>query len=179
MNCSFREVDEFLAPNQNELISDADRQKYCTKFIGYTTVMEQLSNMGRIGKELFEEQQRKKLAEEMRLDRIERLNVPTVETRIKQAIEGSGYSNIHFEKPELSQVVTVPFYLQDPTNRDKTDSLRMLAHLLKDCLLFTNWRLVESKLSYRLGVVTGCIRGFETENDLMNLAKEIAKQSPN
>jgi hypothetical protein len=44
-------------------------------------------------------------------------------------------------------------------------------------LLFkTNWKLVEDSISYRLGIMSGRLRGFEFEDDIVGLAKARQKK---
>ena len=89
------------------------------------------------------------------------------------AIKKAGYAKLEFEKPEIEKNVILGLSLQDvKLSRDKLNSEYDLKRLLKTALEGTNWRLMSEGVSYRLGFLTGRLKGFESEEDLLKIAKE-------
>ena len=46
-----------------------------------------------------------------------------------------------------------------------------LKKTINEALENTNWKLVEDGISYRLGILSGRLRGFEFEEDLVKMVK--------
>lgn len=96
-----------------------------------------------------------------------------MEQRIAELIEKHGYTKITFEKPVFTKHTVIPFSVQDPTDRNEEQSIKQLQKILLRDLFETNWRLVKTDLSYRMGYLTGKLKGFEQDDDMMKIAKEI------
>lgn len=82
--------------------------------------------------------------------------------------------SIHLQlaNPEIDRNVVVPFTVQDSkTGRESRTSEYDLKRLLKKILEDTNWRLMTDGVNYRLGVLAGRLRGYESEEDLLKLVK--------
>ncbi|MNY14781.1 hypothetical protein D3C86_1479690 [compost metagenome] len=69
--------------------------------------------------------------------------------------------------------MTVEFSVQDFSSRDERSSIKALKKTLTDLLFSTNWRLMSTDIYYNLGFLTGQIKGFSLEEDLIKLGKEI------
>lgn len=65
-------------------------------------------------------------------------------------------------------LLIIPFVVQDPANRAERESTKIFSKAVRKHLLQTHWRLM-SNVSYRLGVITGSLKAYETDEDLMNL----------
>lgn len=70
----------------------------------------------------------------------------------------------------------VEFSVQDESDRDSNESVRLLTKEIKTCIFYTNWRLMSDGLIDRLGFITGRIKGYETTEDILQLGKEITKK---
>ena len=53
---------------------------------------------------------------------------------------------------------------------NQLNTTKELEKALKDTLENTNWRLLSNSISYRLGILTGRLKGYETEEDILKLA---------
>src|SRR5690606_22422525 len=54
-------------------------------------------------------------------------------------------------------------------SRKDYESSNNLQKILKEALEGTNWRLVSNSLSYRLGYVSGQLKGYEREEDILEI----------
>ena len=79
------------------------------------------------------------------------------------------FHNLIFEQPKMDLIVSVGFTIEDPTNQQQYDSRIKLQRLFKKILVKTNWRLMNEGISYRLGILSGRIRIYEKEEDLVRL----------
>lgn len=70
----------------------------------------------------------------------------------------------------MDRYVVVPFTVREtkPKRRDR-ESIADLYTLLKTTLKETNWRAPKDKISYRLGFISGKLKGYESEEDLLKL----------
>jgi len=87
-------------------------------------------------------------------------------------LEKEGYSKLEFSKPEINRDVVVKFTVQDDKeDRQEYDSRSQLKKLLKQTLENTNWRLMSEGIYYKLGILTGRLRGYENDEDLLKLVE--------
>lgn len=110
---------------------------------------------------------------------LKKLSVVDLEKLLTEPLEKAKYIKLSLEKPEIGQYVIVPFTVQDAdSSRKGLDSSKNLEKLIKITLEDTNWRLLSGSLSYRLGYVSGQLKGFEQEEDMLELAGKKREQKP-
>ena len=64
----------------------------------------------------------------------------------------------------------INFTVQDnKTGREEYDSRMTLKKLIQKLLIETNWRLMSDGIDYRLGILSGRLRGYEREEDLLKI----------
>jgi translation initiation factor IF-1 len=66
----------------------------------------------------------------------------------------------------------IEFTVQDnKTGRGEYDSRIQLQRIIKKTLENTNWRLMSEGVNYRLGILSGRLRGYENEEDFIKLIR--------
>ncbi|MBD3250229.1 MAG: hypothetical protein GF381_01490 [Candidatus Pacebacteria bacterium] len=105
-----------------------------------------------------------------KLLKMDRMSISDLETLLNKALADSEFTRLSFDKPEIDRQVIIPFTLQEtkPKRRDR-NSIKDLYKLLKETLDNTNWRAPKNKVNCRLGVLTGQLKGYESEEDLLKL----------
>jgi hypothetical protein len=104
--------------------------------------------------------------------KIKKLTIFELQKLLDPILEKAGYVKLEFEKPEMQKDVILGFGLQDSKpGRSEWDSVHELQKLLKKALEGTNWRLMSDGVRYRLGFLTGRLRGVEGEENLKKLVK--------
>lgn len=112
--------------------------------------------------------------------KVNKLSIVELEKKLSEVFETEKYIMLTFDKPEIGQFVIVPFTFQDAdSSRKGQESTNNLEKILKPVIEKTNWRLVSNSLSYRLGYVSGQLKGYEQEADILKLfqSKETPKKS--
>ena len=95
-----------------------------------------------------------------------------LEKNVSAALEKEHYCKLIFDRPQIDKYVVVPFTVQDAQlSRKEKDSEYSLRRLIKKVLVGTNWRLMTEGVSYRLGFLSGRFKGYEREEDLLQLVK--------
>ena len=119
-----------------------------------------------------EEERKQKSPVYQKARALRKLKIIELEKLLKKALEKEKYTNLCFERPELSKDVIVSFSIQesDP-GRSDYDSQNQLKKLIIKTLEGTNWRLMSDGISQRLGILTGRLRGYESEDDLVEEIK--------
>ena len=101
---------------------------------------------------------------------IKKLNIAELLNILEPAVEKGDYIKLDLSKPEVGRNLIVNFTIQDnKTDREAPYSTANLEKIFKANLAGTNWRLMNSEVSYRLGVLSGRLRGYETDEDLLRL----------
>lgn len=89
---------------------------------------------------------------------------------IQKTIEVEAYIDLQFGKPEIGQFVIIDFTVNDSKEgRNDYDSSNKLKKLIKSVLEDTNWRLMSEGISCRLGILSGRLKAYEREEDLVKL----------
>ena len=110
--------------------------------------------------------------------KVEQLKIPQLMERMRASIEKAGYIELSFDKPELGRYVTLGFSCMDgDSNREDVKSRKALKKAVNTALDNTNWRLMSEGISYRLGYLSGRIRAYEDEKDLIELLKSNPKKA--
>lgn len=116
----------------------------------------------------------KKLKEEYKIDEIEKINLPQLEERLIKLTEENKFKKLQFQSPDMGRHVTIEFSIQDSSNRTDKESKKRLSKILQEHLIKTNWRLVSpDSLFYRLGILSRKLKAYESDEDLLMLAKQI------
>jgi len=106
------------------------------------------------------------------ISKIKKLPVAGLKNFLIPKLEKEGYDKLELSKPEIDRDVIIKFTVQDnKEDREEYDSHSQLKKLLKQTLENTNWRLMSEGINYRLGILTGKLRGYENDEDLLKLVK--------
>ncbi|MCC7303875.1 zinc ribbon domain-containing protein, partial [bacterium] len=99
-----------------------------------------------------------------------KLDTNELEKLLNTSLIPIGYKGLTFGKVDIDRYVIIPFTLQDTDTRRKgSDSIRAFTDTMKPMLENTNWRLMKDDVMYRLGYLSGRLKGYEREDDLVSL----------
>lgn len=176
-SCDFKKTDELKrTANKKEepdLNFDADRTKFCLSKEEGEKWRQELVNMEQMKKLVDEWKERDKNKELYdKVATIKKLTIIDLEKLLAPALEKASYIKLQLSNPEIGKDVVVPFSLHDSkSDRAELASEHDLKRLIKKTLEGTNWRLMSDGVSYRLGFLNGRLRGYEREEDLIDLVK--------
>lgn len=171
-SCGHVKVVEISRTN-NEVVEDPnyekDRARFCSEESGrkYARWMEDAKHVSVYMGKQREKEKNKELYD--KIATIQKLTIPAVKSEISKVIESTTFTNLNFQEPEFARLVSLGFTIEDPTDRKTYDSVQDLKKLIVTALSKTNWRLMSDGISYRLGVLSGRIRVYENEEDLLKL----------
>jgi len=145
---------------------EKDRRRFCLsategqEYIGQKERLKQIQSILAVSKE--DEKNRELLV------KIKKLNIAQLRKFLTPKLKKENYIKLDFSKPEIRGDVIIEFTVQDnKTDRDEYDSRIQLQRLLKKKLANTNWRLMSEGVFYKLGVLSGRLRGYEDIKDLI------------
>lgn len=102
--------------------------------------------------------------------KVPRLKIPEAIDLLRPAIEAAGYREVMFEKPDLGVYVSISFCCMDGNMaREDAQSRKVLKQAIVKALGDTNWRLMSEGISYRLGYLTGRVRVYEEDDEIVQL----------
>jgi len=128
----------------------------------------EVEQLSRLVERMKDEDKNKELYE--KLAKIKKLTVAELQKLLAAALKKEGYINLEFSKLEIGKDVITGFTVQDnKSGRVEYDSRTVLQKLIKQTLSDTNWRLMSEGINYRLGILSGRLRGYENEEDLLKL----------
>ncbi len=126
---------------------------------------EQLS---KLVKDWEEKETHKELYE--KLAKIKKLTIAELQKLLVPALKRKEYTKLELLKPEIGKYVVAGFSVQDSkVSRGEHDSKMQLQRTIRKALENTNWRLMSGGVNYRLGIISGRLRGYENEEDLLSL----------
>ena len=101
---------------------------------------------------------------------LQKLTIDQLEKILMTVMAKNGYIKLELGKPEIDKYVIVPFTVRDAKpDRDYRSSEIDLLRLLRTTLKSTSWRLMNDSVVYRLGILSGKLKGYEREEDLVRL----------
>jgi hypothetical protein len=102
------------------------------------------------------------------LDAIDKLTIAQVSRLLTVNLAKDGYT-------DMTKQVMVPFTVMDNEDRQENKSRQGLYKLISELLNDANWRLVRTSLTYRLGYLSGRLKAYETDADLIALLAQKKK----
>jgi len=168
-----RETLDFNSPKEKiDKNFERDRRRFCLsgeKGQEYIEASARLQHVTDLIKETKEKEKITKV-----IAKIKKLSVAGLKKLLVPKLGKEGYIKLEFSKPEINRDVVVRFTVQDDKeDRQEYDSRSQLKKLLKQTLENTNWRLMNEGINYRLGILTGRLRGYENDEDLLKLVNKI------
>ena len=146
------------------------REEFCLNEKDGIEHVETLEAM-EVGHEVYEEEKQKydDKAYQTAVN-LKRLTVLEIEKLLTEKLEKEKYVKFTLDKPDMGRFVTIPFNVLDANStRNPNISEATLKKLLKDSLEDTNWRLMSDGIRYRLGYLSGTLKAYEKEEDLLEL----------
>jgi len=108
-----------------------------------------------------------------KVSKLKKLTIIELEKLLNIKLKKNNYIKLKFGEPQIDKYVVINFTIQDEkSDRQEYDSRNNLKKLIETILFSTNWRLMSDGVSYRLGVLSGRLKGYEAEDDLMKLVKK-------
>jgi len=105
-----------------------------------------------------------------KVEKLEKLTFIQLKNKISSILEEKGFVCLDFDKPEIDKDIKIDFTVQDSKDERKPmESEADLKSILKKTLKETNWRLINNNVYCRLGILSGRLRGYEKEEDLLKL----------
>ena len=180
-----REIDDFekLEARRREreqedaLLLKKHREEFC--FLGqegqeYLDSIRRLEQLAELVKSV---ELRKKDPDYQEVAKIAKWNISDMEKALLSALEKGEYTKLLLDKPEIEKFVIIPFTVLDSSNRTDRESEGELRKLIKQALSGSNWRLMSEGVSYRLGCLAGRLKGYEREEDLVDLIGQERRQT--
>ncbi|TSC79909.1 MAG: Uncharacterized protein G01um101425_386 [Candidatus Peregrinibacteria bacterium Gr01-1014_25] len=164
-------------PTQEEI----DRFEYDKKRFCLTSAQGQRYKSWVEGMKLMKEETKEQEANVEYYDKlaeVKKLNIAGLEKLLKAVIKKAGYTDLHISMPPPDRQIIINFSVRDTEEkRESYDSEKTLQKIFEKALEDKNWALVSDGIHYRLGLLSGRIQGYETEEDLETLTKARVKKS--
>lgn len=133
----------------------------------YITTMNTIAELKR---EIEERKQKEANPKFQQAQKLNKLKVSELEELLSKTLIKEKYSNLLLGSPEMQKFVIIPFTAQDSDKeRKERDSVHQLKKVIESALINTNWRLMSEGISYRMGYVYGRLKGYEQDEDLMEI----------
>lgn len=164
---SQEEIDRFNRDKQRFCISNDQAQRY-VRWKERTKELDDKKKEHELNLELYD-----------KLKEIKKLTIAGVEERLTSAIKKADYGDLHITMPASERDIVLHFSARDlKVNRKEQDSRQTLEKMIQEVLSETNWSLASEGVSYRLGFLSGRIRGYESQEDLEKLTRSRMKKKP-
>lgn len=177
-DCGHTETEELDLTEKQERVDEyyeADKKRFCfTEKEGadYADFKFRMKNLDEIMKKIEDKEKNKSLYE--KAEKITKLNIAELSGLLIGELNKHNYTNLELNKPEIGKNVVISFSLHDSaTGRSSYDSRMGLKKALGAILQPTNWRLMSEGVDFRMGILTGRLKGFDREEDLLDLAKKL------
>lgn len=155
---------------------ERDKKRFCLTPEQGQRYKNYLERTGKMETEKREHQQNIEFHD--KLADVKKLNIAGLEKLLKSAIKKAGYTDLHITMPPPDRQIILNFSVRDTEEKRRShESEKTLEKLFGSVLEDKNWALMSDGVHYRLGMLSGRIRGYETEDDLQELTKTRMKKS--
>jgi len=186
-NCSYKneEIDDFNEIEKECEASEARerkllaeyREEFCVDDKTGREMLHFFEQLSRIGKEWEEKKRKDRDPLIQKARQLKKLTVAQLKKLIKDTVQKEGYTDLKFGKPEIGKYVIIDFsIIETKDNREEHKSQNTLKKLINELLGDTNWRLMSGGINYRLGILTGRLKAYEREEDLVEIIKKKKRQ---
>ena len=176
-HCGYTESDVLDLSIKEEIDPDfeADRAKYCmTEEEGEAYRREKVT-LPDIAKWQEEADQREK--DKVYYDKaksIKTLTVSELSDLLANSLLDKDYKGLMITNTETKRDLILSFNIQDAkSGRSEYDSKSVLKKAIDSTLEGTNWKLMSDGVSYKLGLLSGRLRGLDNEKDIVDSLKNI------
>ena len=180
--CTFKDVDiidskelhekRTQEENRKKDLFEKHRERFCLNDKDGPEAVSGLDSLIAISKKWEEEKIKVKDPTYIKAMDLKKLKLNQVKNLFVDATKNSGYSDLQFSKPDIGKYVTVDFSISDNIDdRTERDSINVLKNLVNTALQTSNWRLMSEGINCRLGILTGRLKAYEREEDLVSLIK--------
>jgi hypothetical protein len=153
-------------------ILKADRRKYCltdnkakeTKEYVLDKVREDLLFLA----DLLQQEKADKKEEQLKilLKEVTYLSIPQLDQTLREQL--SQLEFINYESiPQLTTTAHLLFSITCPISQSEQEAMKCIEQAIASLVRQTNWRLVQTQ--YRLGIMTGKLKAYESNNELLTL----------
>ncbi|MFH1298629.1 MAG: hypothetical protein ABII07_02280 [Patescibacteria group bacterium] len=146
------EKKQFMKDKLRLCLSDKDGMEY----VESRRKLDELSKMVEEGKEKREAQRKRGVV------KVQSVTLTQLETLLGKAFKKSGFERFNLRVEDMAGDMKVAFTVQDMKERESYGSKRALKKVIDTTLKGTNWRLMSDGLTWKLGVLSGRLRGDET-----------------
>ncbi|HMP67230.1 MAG TPA: hypothetical protein PKA60_00570 [Candidatus Paceibacterota bacterium] len=175
-SCNYKETDELDLTTKEEPIDteyEKDRERFCLSGKRLEDNLKERNNLEQIASfmdRLNEKEKHKDEYEEIK--KLKKLTIVSLEELLVPICEKAKYVKFRFGDPDMGKDLLLPFTVHDanPERIDRASS-HDLQKIIKKALEDTNWRLMSDGVSYRMGILSGRLRAYEKEEDLLGLVK--------
>lgn len=182
-SCDYKQVDvhdhkKWLREQEEQDKKDKElvekfRTEYCFTEKEGNEAVTWMENWTRLMNDIDAREAKEKDPDYQKAKNLKKLKVLDVNKLLKEAMEREGFVNLEFEKPDFGRFVAVPFVIQESKeDRKEYDSEKQLKRLVNSTLEDSNWRLMSEGISYRAGYLSGRLRCYEKEEEIMEVLKD-------
>lgn len=145
-------------------ILEAERKAYCTDFKNNKGFLHDLEKLASIFPH-----------DELKYDfsKIRMLKVADMEKILSEVLQPNQFVKLQLEPPKITGHMAIRFSIHDTSERTEPQSIKALKKIITQALWPTNWRLMGTEINYRLGYLTGQLKGVDQKEDLQKIAAEI------
>jgi hypothetical protein len=172
-SCAYEEIDSFSLSTEEKRDNAEfleNRARFCLSGQALQDAQEAMLSMDRMKAVVdgwkHEEEHKEQYDA---VGQLQKLTITHVKELMTNALEDTDYRNLSFEKPSIEKYVCIEFSLEELETDNPLASTNDLRKLVKKTLRDTNWRLMSDGINYRLGLMTGRIRAYESKEDLLKL----------
>jgi len=166
--CTWTDTMVFDLPPRKQIkilpINEEERKAYCTDFKNSKGFLHDLRALASISD-----------GAEMKYDlsKIQLLKIADLEKNLGETLQANQFIKLQFEQPKITGHMAIRFSTLDTSKRTEQESVKALKKIITETLFPTNWRLMTTEINYRLGYLTGQLKGVDQKEDLIKIAAEI------
>lgn len=170
--CGQKYKDTYDYSEKDDPDFETDANAYCLRdeevLQEFRDAKARFEGLAQLGKELKDKEDHKDLYAALAI--IKKLKIAELSPLLAPALEKANFIELSLDKPDLGRSVTINFScLDNKSDRDDDQSSKILKKTISKALFNTNWRLMSEGISYRLGYLSGRLRAYEQDEEILKI----------
>lgn len=181
--CNYENVDKFdfkkselerkkREEEENNLL-ERYRDEFCLNDNNGPEYIHSIDTLLTFAKEMKHREEQQRDPYYQKAQQLKKLTIVQLKDFLEEVLTKNYYQSLSFGPPEMGKYVIVTFTVNENNQtRTEYESKKQLHKIIKELLSNTNWRLMSEGLTYRLGILSGRLKAYENETELITLVKE-------
>lgn len=148
------------------------RKEFCLDDTNGPQYLRTMDGLARLVEDFKKQEAKEKDPIYQNAKKLKKLKLNQLKELLSKKLEDEGFIDLQFGKPDMGRYVIVEFTITDSQDdRGEYDSRNTLRKIIQQTPESTTWRLMSDGVRCRLGILSGRLKAYEREEEIVRIIK--------